>query len=63
MLVPALLTKGRAAQMRSEPQSIKTNAPFEHKAKDVPTHAFSVQVSFADRVWNSALSFWASCPF
>ena len=67
MLVPALLTRGRAAQVTplDAPQSSRTKEPPTHCAKELPTQAFcpAVHELLAVSVANSAFSFWAACPF
>ena len=68
MLVPALLTRGRAAQVKvseEAAQSVKTNFPLTHMANEVPTHAFSPswQELSAVKVANWAFKAWASLPF
>lgn len=59
MEVPALLTKGKAAQVVPPAQAVVTNAPFTHCAKAPPTQASSpeVQDEDAERVANWAFNF------
>lgn len=63
MLVPGLLTRGSAAQMRSAPQGMSTKLPFAQSAKASPTQPLSVHVLFAVRDSNCELSCCASLPF
>jgi len=65
MLVPAELTRGRAAQIVPVAHCVKTKAPDSHCAKELPMHACwpGVHDDLAVRLWNPALSFCAARPF